>query len=61
MTTDANILSSVVSGHVSKSVTGWVVLSSVVVLAVLAVVFWFGALPEVTVGTLFAAEPNFAP
>ncbi len=61
MTTDANILSSVVSGRLSKSVTGWVVLSSVVILAVLAVLFWIGALPEVTAGTPFAAEPNLAP
>ncbi len=61
MTTDANILSSVVSGHVSESVTGWVVLSTVVVLAVIAVVYWIGALAEVTAGTPFAAEPNFAP
>ncbi len=61
MTTDANILSSVVSGHLSKSATGWVVLSSVVILAVLAVLFWIGALPEVTAGTPFAAEPNLAP
>ncbi len=61
MTTNENIQSSGVSGHLSKSVTGWVVLSSVVVLAVLAVVFWIGALPEVTAGTPFAAEPNLAP
>ena len=61
MTTDANVLSSFVSGHLSKSATGWVVLSTVVVLAVIAVVFWIGALPEVTVGTPFAAEPDFAP
>ncbi len=61
MTTDANILSSVVSGHVSKSVTGWVVLSSVVVLAVIAVVFWIGALPDLIAGAPYAAEPNLAP
>ncbi len=61
MTTDANIQSSDVSGHLSKSVTGWIVLSSVVVLAVIVVVFWIGALPDVMAGTPFAAEPNLAP
>ncbi len=61
MTTNTKSLSSIVSGHLSKSVTGWVVLSSVVVLAVLAVVFWIGALPDLMAGTPFAAEPNLAP
>ncbi len=39
MTANANILSSDVSGHEIKSTTDWIVLSTVVVLAVLAVVF----------------------
>ncbi len=61
MTTNANTLSSSVSSLKSKSTTDWIVLSSVVVLAVLAVVFWIGALPDVIAGTPFAAEPNLAP
>ncbi len=61
MTTNENIQNSGVSGHGSKSITGWIVLSSVVVLAVLAVAFWIGALPDLMAGTPFAAEPNLAP
>ena len=61
MTTDANNQSSYVSGHLSQSVTDWVVLSSVVVLAVLVVVFWIEGLPDLMAGTPFAAESNLAP
>ena len=61
MATDANSLSSGFSSRISKSVTGWVVLSSVVVLAVIAVVFWIGALPDLIAGAPYAAEPNLAP
>ena len=61
MATITHTLSALFSGHGNRSITAWIVVSLVVLMAVVGVASFYGAFPDIIANSLLLDDPNLTP